>query len=286
MDEPDRTRAIRAAVEVASQQDLAAAEARVLHDSNKLTLRLLPCDVVARVAVAGLESFESELEIARRLAEIDGPVAHLEPRVEPRVHQRHGFAVTFWAHCEQASGEISPARYATALERLHDRMAQVEVAAPHFSVRVAEAEQLLASPDRSPQLPDPERALLAGILRDQRRAIGERSPAEQLLHGEPHPGNVLNIASGPLFVDLETCCRGPVEFDVAHVPEEVSRCYAGAEQELLAVCRLLALAMVTAWRWDRDDEFPDGRRAGQELLRALHAGPPWPSLDRVWPSRG
>jgi hypothetical protein len=39
--------------------------------------------------------------------------------------------------------------------------------------------------------------------------------------------------------------------------------------------------MVAAWRWDRDDQFPNGKRTGQELLGALRAGPPWPALDVV-----
>jgi hypothetical protein len=50
------------------------------------------------------------------------------------------------------------------------------------------------------------------------------------------------------------------------VPEEVSECYSGAHQELLGACRLLVLAMVAAWRWDLDDQLPNGKRAGQELL--------------------
>ncbi|MFE1199320.1 phosphotransferase family protein [Streptomyces olivaceoviridis] len=54
-----------------------------------------------------------------------------------------------------------------------------------------------------------------------RRAIDDRGAVEQLLHGEPHPGNVLSTKNGPLFIDLETCCRGPVEFGLAHVPEAV-----------------------------------------------------------------
>src|SRR5437764_11944272 len=79
MQAPDVVRAIRAAVEVASELDFAATEARVLHNSNKLNLRLLPCDVVARVAFAGLEDFEAELEIGRRLAEVEAPWRDLSP---------------------------------------------------------------------------------------------------------------------------------------------------------------------------------------------------------------
>ena len=243
--------------------------------------RLLPCDVVARVAFAGFEEFQAELEIGRRLAEVEAPVASLEPRVEPCVYERHGFVVSLWTYYEQARQEVSPADYATALERLHAGMAKVDVTVPHFSDRVAEAQQLVASPDRTPELEDSERKLLSSTLRSQRREISERTSGEQLLHGEPHMGNLLNTKSGPLFIDLETCCRGPVEFDLAHVPEEVSECYSGADRELLRACRLLVLAMVAAWRWDLDDQLPNRKRAGQELLGALRAGPPWPALDVV-----
>jgi Phosphotransferase enzyme family len=268
-------------MEVASELDLAAADARVLQNSNKLALRLLPCDVVARVAFAGFEDFEAELEIGRRLAEVDAPVARLEPRVGPRVYERDGFVVTLWTYYEQTRQNVSPADYAKALDRLHAGMAKVDVTVPHFSDRVGEAQHLIASRGRTPGLEDSDRKLLSGTLRNQRRAITERSSAEQLLHGEPHARNLLNTKSGPLFIDLETCCHGPVEFDLAHVPEAVSERYAGADQELLRACRHLVLAMVAAWRWDLDDQLPNGKRAGQELLGALRAGPPWPALDVV-----
>ncbi len=127
---PDVVRAVDAAMEVASELDLAVAEATVLHNSNKLALRLLPCDVLARVAFAGLEEFQTELEIGRRLAELEVPVARLEPRVEPRVYQRHGFAVTLWTYYEQTRQEVSPADYAKALERLHAGMAKIDVRMP------------------------------------------------------------------------------------------------------------------------------------------------------------
>jgi hypothetical protein len=278
----DVERAIGAAREAASAVGLTAAEARVVQNSNKVALRVLPCDVFARVAVAGSAGFEAELELARQLADVDAPVARLEPRVEPRVHERDGFAVTFWTYYEQTGEAVAPADFAQALERLHVVMATVDSAVPHFSDRVAEAQQLVASKDRTPGLNARDRELLGDTLRDQLAAISRWSAREQLLHGEPHAGNVLNTQDGPLFVDLETCCRGPVEFDLAHVPEEVSECYAGADHELLGACRLLVLAMVAAWRWDRDDQLPNGRRAGRELLAVLYAGPPWPSLDLVW----
>src|ERR1044072_4615587 len=102
----DVARAVGATVEIVSGLGLAAADATVLHNSNKLALRLLPCDVVVRVAFAGHEAFEAELEIARRLAEVAVPVARLEPRVEARVYERHGFAITHWTYYGQAPQDV------------------------------------------------------------------------------------------------------------------------------------------------------------------------------------
>lgn len=160
-------------------------------------------------------------------------------------------------------------------------MTQLNVVAPHFSDRVGEAQRLLRSHDRTPRLEETDRELLLETLRSCRSRISERSSGEQLLHGEPHPGNVLSTAAGLWFIDFETCCRGPVEFDLAHVPKAVCEAYSAADPELIQESRRLVLAMVGAWRSDIDDRFPSGARAGQELLRALRAGPPWPTLDVV-----
>lgn len=188
----------------------------------------------------------------------------------PRVYVRDGFVVTLWAYYEPVSPpEIAPAEYAHALKRLHVGMRQVDMATPHFTDRVAEAQWLVESRDHTPDLPNADRELLSNTLRSLRRAIADRAAPEQLLHGEPHPGNVLKTKNGLLWADLETCCRGPVEFDIAHVPDEVSEHYPDADQELLRECRILMLAMVAAWRWDRDDQFPNGRRAAIELLNEM-----------------
>jgi hypothetical protein len=260
-------RAVAAAMSVASSLDLAVDDTIVLHNSNKLTLRVLPCNVLARVAPKAHQVAQFEVEVAQRLAESGCPVAALEPRVAPRVYQRDGFVVTLWTFYEPATpGEVSPAEYATALERLHAGMRKLDLPAPHFTDRVDQAQQLVASRDHTPALADADRELLGDTLRGLRRGIGERGGVEQLLHGEPHPGNVLTTKNGLLFIDLETCCRGPVEFDLAHAPDEVSAHYPGVDQRLLRECRILVLAMITTWRWDRGDQLPNGRQLGTEWL--------------------
>jgi hypothetical protein len=279
----DVSHAIAAAISIAGALELHADEAIVLRNSNKLALRLVPCDVVARVAHVGREVAALEVELARGLTEVEAPVGGLDPRADPRVYERDGFAVTLWSYHEPATAEVAPAAYAGALEHLHAGMRRLGVVTPHFRDRVAEAEHLVTSRDLTPELAEADRAMLTGTLRRLRGAIADRGAAEQLLHGEPHPGNVLSTASGPLFIDLETCCRGPVEFDLAHVPETVVEHYPGVDGALLGECRELVLAMVAAWRWDSGDQLPDGERAGRVLLQALRAGPPWPTLDALFP---
>jgi uncharacterized protein (DUF2384 family) len=82
---------------VASEVGLPVDDAIVLCNSNKVALRLLPCDVLARVAPLG---------------------------------------------------------------QLHAGMRNLDVATPHFTDRVAEAHQRVASPDHSPALADGDRDLL------------------------------------------------------------------------------------------------------------------------------
>ncbi|WP_344844221.1 phosphotransferase [Kribbella ginsengisoli] len=266
---PDVKRAIAAATSLAASFDLPTSDATVLHNSNKLALRLTPCNVLARVAHVGQEVAELEVDLAQRLAGTGSPVGALDPRVNPLVYIRDGFAITLWTYYEPATPHLAPADYAKALQQLHAGMRRLDVATPHFTDRIAEAQKVVASPHLSPALSDADRTFLSNKLTTLRQAIENRGAPEQLLHGEPHPGNLLSTKLGPLFIDLETCCRGPVEFDLAHAPEEVCDYYPDIDQDLLADCRQLVLAMIAAWRWERGDQFPNGRHHGEELLRRL-----------------
>ena len=283
--------AVAAARSVASDLGLEAEDAVVLQNANRLAIRLLPCDVLARVAPAAHRAGATfEVEVVRRLAETDSPVAVLAPGVEPLAYVRDGFAVTFWSYYEPVPPrDIAPAEYADALARLHAGMRDIDLRAPHFTDRVAEALRLVGDTENSPALGNADRELLVNTLRNVGARIGQRGGPEQLLHGEPHLGNVLRTKQGLLFIDFETCCRGPIEFDIAHcsrmasasggkpwyvdalTPEEVAAHYPDADLELVRTCWVLMLGMVAAWRWDRHDQFPDGRRMGEEFVGHMRA---------------
>jgi hypothetical protein len=274
-------RATAAASSLAEAADLQVNEAVVIQNSNTLALRLLPCDTFARTALVGQEVAAFEVRVAKSLAAVTAPIASLDPRVESQVYERDGFAVTFWSYYRSVADLGSPAESADALRHLHAAMRSIEMEAPHFTERIADAERLLTHRQETPALADADRLLLLDTLHTSSQEIRRHVRVDQLLHGEPHPGNLLSTPKGLLFIDLETCCRGPIEFDVAHVPEEVSVHYPGVNQVLLQECRRLVLAMVATWRWDARDEFPNGRRHAVRILGLLRDGPPWPALGAL-----
>jgi len=291
-------RAVAAARSTASTFDLPVDATVVLNDSNRLVVRLMPCDVVARVtppeALAPVtpraswlsgEAYQArlatEVEVVKRLAENDSPVAGLDPRVEPRVFVHDGFAITMWTYFAPVRRMLPSADYADVLECLHAGLRQIDVPTPHFMDRVAATQQDVASRDVTPDLAEAARALLANTLRDLRESIVNRRAAEQLLHGEPHPWNVLSTKNGPLFIDFENCAHGPVEYDLAWVPKEVSERYPNVDQDLVGECRGVVLAIIAMHRWRRGDQHPSGRQSGVAFLNAVRGGRPWPPLDTV-----
>ena len=267
----------------ASACGLRVEDAIVVNNSNRLALHLRPCDVLARVAPrTGQSGAKFEVEVSRRLAETGAALAPLDPRAAPRVYEHDDFAVTLWTYYETVPPhDIAPDEYASALERLHAGMRQVDLNGdwlPHVMDRVEEAQRLVDDPTNNPEIAGADRELLGTTLRTMRGAIVDRGASEQLLHGEPHRGNVLRTRGGLLFVDLETCCRGPIEFDIAHAtipesgpPMEVGALYAGADQSLVHECWILMLAMVAAWRCEPGDDLPNGRAMAMDSIRQLRA---------------
>ena len=103
-------RAVAAATSTASALGSEGRRGEVLHVSNRLAVRLLPSDVLARVALPTHEAAAFEVDLAARLAATDSPVALLDPRVAPRVYERDGFTITLWTYYEpQTARELSPA---------------------------------------------------------------------------------------------------------------------------------------------------------------------------------
>jgi Ser/Thr protein kinase RdoA (MazF antagonist) len=272
MDQPDYRHALEALDRIALSLGLASQESIVLHDSNRLAVHVLPGNVLARVAPAHYQvSADFELKVALEAAKTGSPAERPAPGIEPRVFLDGGFAVTFWTYYQPEPAALTPQEYARALEQFHAGMRNATLPAPHFTSRFDEAVRLTSDPELSPELSHADRAFLLQALAESNLAIARHGAPEQPIHGEPHPGNVLNTRLGPVLIDLETCVVGPVEFDLATAPPEVAAHYTGLDPSLLHDCRRLTRALVAAWRWDRDDRFPGGRQLGESLIAEMRA---------------
>src|SRR3954451_12290752 len=110
----DIPRAVAAARSCASALGLRVDDAVVLHASNRIAVRLLPCDVLARVAyVAHQDGAEFEGGVARRLRAVDGAAPVPAPGAESRAPVRDGFVITLWTcYAPAAPQDVAPAEFA------------------------------------------------------------------------------------------------------------------------------------------------------------------------------
>ena len=295
MDDAAAQRGVAAATAIAVEHGLDVSDAVVLHRSNRIAVHLGPGDVLARVGPPSWEAaLRHAVDVAHRLTATDAPVATPHPAVEPTVHVRDELAVTIWTYYEpRAPLAIEPGEYAAALARFHAGLRSIDVeGAPRFTDRVADALRALEDHVDTPELTDDDRTLLVTTLRATSAEIDERTTdRQQLLHGEPHLGNLLRTTDGLLLIDLETCCHGPVDFDVAHglLPDDdgvaldteaVCTAYPGVDPEVVQRAKALIWAMITTWRWQHGDRLPGRDRWRVEGLDRLRR-----ALDELEPLR-
>jgi thiamine kinase-like enzyme len=78
------------------------------------------------------------------------------------------------------------------------------------------------------------------------------------LHGEAHDRNVLVTPAGLRWIDFEGACTGPLEWDIAFLPERAIEVFPEVDAEVVNLLRTLNSARVATWcfaRW----QFPEMR---------------------------
>ena len=101
-----------------------------------------------------------------------------------------------------------------------------------------------------------------------------RGTRDAVLHGSPHRMNILSMRGAPVFIDLETIQRGPIEWDLAHLEPAVADLYPGPnDEDLLATCRTVVSAATATWCWDASERGPDMRAHAEHHLAVVQAAP-------------
>jgi hypothetical protein len=246
----------------------------VLRDTNNVVVWLAPEPVVAKV---GREpTLSRERRIATALADAGAPVVAPAPGLPLDVHTEAGYPMTFWTYVPPPSGPHRSAPVlASALADLHQHLdwlpASTLGALPRFTDELDESLRILSDPRRAPALADDDRNMLRRVALSCRTSLFGTG-SDHVLHGAPHPYNMLTAENSVLFIDFETVCAGPIEWDLAHQPQEVAATYpAAVHLGLLDACRVATSVKTAAFCW-ADVERGDLREHAEHhtaFLRSL-----------------
>jgi hypothetical protein len=236
-----------------------------LRSTNNVVIQLSPAPVVAKIGVSRRPQLRLELDVAVELNALGAPVAAPAPGIPSIVHSCSGTDVTFWTYYAQDSQpELDSTRVAAGLSALHAALARLShglrARLPSYAQELIAVRELLDNPASLPALADDGRRVLAttfeGLDRELRALA---SPgAHTVIHGSPHSYNVLRANGEALFIDFETTCTGPREWDVAHVESGAELAYGTSlDAKLLRICRAMGSVKTATFCWadpDRGDQ--------------------------------
>jgi len=277
-----RQRAIRATRTVAARFGVAAEVPLVLHDSNNTVIHLAPAPVVAKVRTSPEEaSLGDELRVARHLLARGGSVVPPAALVPPGPYVEDGLEMTFWEYCPHQGGEPDPDEMGRSLRLLHDALDGYPEPLPPWN-RFDGVDRVVANSAALRSLPPEDRVFLRDMYRQLLERIARFDPPVRPLHGEPHSGNLLRSETGLRWIDFESACIGPREWDLTVLPDEVVARYFGeVDWDLLAVLRQMRSLCVAVWCRLDPDRSPVLREAGEYHLGLLK-GAGWGEGRRRW----
>ncbi|MBO6558792.1 MAG: aminoglycoside phosphotransferase family protein [Pseudomonadales bacterium] len=244
-----------------------------LRSTNNTVFLVDPLDVVAKLKRGKNKKAGLELGVAHGLHELGAPVG--APAADfSRHHQIGDFELTFWKYYASKDPElISSEALSEALYQLHQCCAKLELKEqlPTCFERFNEVELLLEDQSALPYLENFDQRFLSELLQNLLSEAKEMASNIhfQLIHGEPHLHNILNVQATPKFVDWESACLGPVEWDLAYMTQDVVEAYpARISDQLISICRGLVSIAVATWCW-RDVEVGDLRDHAEYHLNSL-----------------
>ena len=269
-----RTRAFEAAVALGSRLGLDVSGARILQDWNDTIVHLAPEPVVARVRTSRAEAVEpGEATHARELAIVRHALTRGAPVVPPAEDAgpftQDGLAVTLWRYADELSDEVTDAEAGGALLELHRALVDFSGDLPPLSDRFDRAAAVISTPSAVPRLAPSDRTFLAERFLALRVEAESAGRSRRVLHGGPHTANLLATREGPRWIDFDTACRGPLEWDLAHLGDAAVAFFPEADAHLLGTMRKLVSADVAIWCWHTYGRAPEVDEAAHHHLEAL-----------------
>jgi hypothetical protein len=249
----------------------------VLHSSNNTIVQLPECGLVAKVGTApdAPETLVRELAIGVHLLAEGAEIAPPAICVSPGPYRQDGLLITLWEFVpHDPDPELDDDELADSLGRLHAHLATWSGELPDYRERIRRTERLLADDQAMQAMPRDGVELVRARFARVAKPLLERAKPNTVLHGGPHSHNVLATPAGLRWIDFETCCRGPLEADLAYLGE-AGTCRPGVDLELLALTKQMLRISVATICWSYPDRHPRLREAAEYHLAALTAEEPW-----------
>ncbi|HEX7261557.1 MAG TPA: aminoglycoside phosphotransferase family protein [Luteolibacter sp.] len=208
---------IRAATETAIAHGITPDRCNILQNGSTLVLRLTKT-LVARVVTdldgprQCMEWFARENAVAQHLARHGAPVIPLHPELPPGPYEHLGYTLNFWQFVTAIADEAEPAAIGTTLHRCHELLLTFTEPLPELAI-LTESLGLLETLEQRGLFPPSTLRLLRDRLVSSFGVL--KTFPMQPLHGDAHPGNLMNTTLGLLWTDWEDTFLGPVEWDLA-----------------------------------------------------------------------
>ena len=270
------TPACRAAVAVLERLGVPVDEPVLVQETNNTVIWCAPHAIIAKVGThpGSSERLVREHAIACALADRGAPVASPLPGFTPVRDTETGFLISLWCRLDHDEcGRVSGPAVGASLRALHDALTVCGVGLPSFRVDLERARRALSDKARFAALARADRAFLQAAFDDLLVALDDRVLTKRALHGEPHSGNLLITPAGLRWIDFESACQGPLEWDLAFLSEPARSAFADVDDDLLQLLKTLNSARVATWCWARA-HFPEMRWHGEHHLERVRRR--WP----------
>ena len=215
-----------------------------LQDTNNVVVWLQPHPVVAKVGVRPgvVASLHREVDVCRFLhgggAPVGEPLGWFDDAQLP---------VSLWRHVRATGAPCSDQAHAAALNHVHHELRRFDSPLPDYWTAIELAHEVLLDDDLMHAVAPDDLGLLRNAFDRFAAATRSFDAPVQPLHGEPHSGNIIGTDDGPVLIDFEATCIGPIEWDVACSPLGVAAAYVGVNLELVDAARLLNAVRVATW---------------------------------------
>lgn len=248
--------AVDAAVRAAARYGYAVEDALVIEETNNVVVWLRPHPIIAKVGrwSHSLEPLIREHSVTTMLAAYGAPIAPPLSGAGPVRDDRTGFMITLWERLDgRPADDVDPAVVGRSLRTLHEHLAHYEGDLPNFRSHIELARAALDNDRAMSALQEADRTTLRLAIDTLTPRVDAFVVRTQALHGEPHGGNMLMTATGLRWIDLEDVCLGPVEWDLAFLPDKAVEAFDDVDVELLRLVRTLNSSCTAVWCSSRAD---------------------------------